>query len=234
MLFEIFLERIIICFALSFLIGIERQYRRRYIGLRTTILVCIGSFLFVSFSFLTTNNDITRIASQVVTGIGFLGAGVILKDGINVRGLTTAATLWCDASIGVLCAGGFILESTVGTAIILFSNIVLRLINQKLDVKKNEFIKTNNYILKIVCNENNEPEIRKIIRSYIDNNKIYLNSIESTDLEKDKSKIIANLKIISNENNCLEKIMNKISINPNVLSFGFKKEDNIEFDDEEL
>jgi len=232
--FNIFLERIIICFALSFLIGIERQYRRRYIGLRTTILVCIGAFLFVSFSFLTNNNDITRIAAQVVTGIGFLGAGVILKDGSNVKGLTTAATLWCDAAVGVLCAGGFLFESVVGTFIILFSNIILRFVNQKLNIKKNEKTKMDNYILKVTCYEADEVKIRKIIREYIDNKTTFLNSFDSFDFEDNKIKITALLKVGYNHTANLEKIMNKISIHDGVISFGFKKENIEEIDDEEL
>ena len=94
---EKFIVYLLICFFLSFFIGIERQYRHRSVGLRTTILVAIGSYLFVSFSVLLNgyNIDVTRIAAQIVTGIGFLGAGVILKDGVKIRGLTTAATLWC-------------------------------------------------------------------------------------------------------------------------------------------
>ena len=115
---------LIICFLLSFSLGVERQYRRRFIGLRTMILVSVGSYLFVSFSFLLTDYqiDVTRVAAQVVAGIGFLGAGVIIKDSKNskVRGLTTAATLWCDASIGILCAGGFIMEAIAASAIVLF------------------------------------------------------------------------------------------------------------------
>ena len=82
-----FLGRITICFILGSMIGIERQYRRKIAGVRTITLVAIGAFLFVSISRLTTGNDITRIAAQVVSGIGFLGAGVILRDGANVRDL---------------------------------------------------------------------------------------------------------------------------------------------------
>ena len=97
------------------------------------ILVSVGSYLFVSFSFLLTGyqTDASRIAAQVVAGIGFLGAGVIIKDNKNskVRGLTTAATLWCDASIGILCAGGFIKEAIVGALVVLFANIILRYVN---------------------------------------------------------------------------------------------------------
>ena len=125
-----FLFNLSICFLLSFFIGFERQYRKRIIGLRTTILVSLGAFLFVTFSFSVGSSDISRIASQVVTGIGFLGAGVILKDGKKIRGLTTAATLWCDAAIGVLCAGGSLFEAILGTLIILFANIILRYVNK--------------------------------------------------------------------------------------------------------
>ena len=130
---------LLVCFFLSFILGIERQYRHRSVGLRTTILVAIGSYLFVSFSFMLSgyNIDATRIASQVVAGIGFFGAGVILKDNEKnkVRGLTTAATMWCDAAIGVLCAGSFIKEAIVATLFVLFANIVLRYINHFINDK---------------------------------------------------------------------------------------------------
>ena len=124
--YRVFLYRISISFLLSLLVGLERQVRGRAIGLRTSVLVSIGTFMFVSFSVQMMAYDVTRIASQVVSGIGFLGAGVIIKDGTNIKGLNTAATLWCNAAIGVLCAGGLIVEATIGTCFILFSNIVLR------------------------------------------------------------------------------------------------------------
>ena len=77
--------RISVSFILAFLIGFERQYRRRSVGFRTYALVSIGSFLFVTFSVQTNSGDFTRIAAQVVSGMGFLGAGVILKDGSNIN-----------------------------------------------------------------------------------------------------------------------------------------------------
>ena len=140
--FNSFVIGMILCFLLSFCLGLERQFRRRFIGLRTMILVSIGSYIFVSFSFLVTGYtvDISRVASQVVAGIGFLGAGVIIKDNekSKIRGLTTAATLWCDAGIGILCAGGFILEAIVATLIVLFSNIILRYVNNMVNAKVEE------------------------------------------------------------------------------------------------
>ena len=111
---QVFIARIFAAFILGMLIGIERQWRQRMAGLRTNTLVCVGSAIFVALTGLT-QGETTRIAGQVVTGIGFLGAGVILREGLNVRGLNTAATLWCAAAVGVLAGMGFILEATIGT-----------------------------------------------------------------------------------------------------------------------
>lgn len=128
---------LLICFILSFILGLERQFRHHSLGLRTMILVSIGSYMFVSFSFLVSGYqiDISRVAAQVVAGIGFFGAGVIIKDNEKnrIRGLTTAATLWCDAGIGVLCAGGFLKEATIASLVVLFSNIVLRHLNSHIN-----------------------------------------------------------------------------------------------------
>jgi len=166
---RVFLMYLGICFGLSFLIGIERQIRRRIIGLRTTILVSIGAFLYVSLSFYLGTDDLTRIAAQVVSGIGFLGAGVIIKDGLKIRGLTTAATLWCDAAIGVLCASGAIWQAIAGTVVILFSNVVLRyvnlLINEKIDEKSIEEI----YELKVSSSKKNINLIKNIVNDFIHN-----------------------------------------------------------------
>ena len=116
-----FLFKITVCFGLGILIGLERQYRRKIAGVRTITLVSLGAFLFVSVSNLTSSNDITRIAAQVVSGMGFLGAGVIIRDGTNVKGLNTAATLWCSAAIGTLCALDLVVEALIGVLYILLS-----------------------------------------------------------------------------------------------------------------
>ena len=126
---KVFLIRIVACFILSILIGIERQYRHKLVGLRTNVLVSLGAFLFVYTSFASNINDKTRIAAQVVSGIGFLGAGVIIREGNKIKGLNTAATLWCVAAIGVLTASGMIIEASVGTFLVLLSNVFLRLIS---------------------------------------------------------------------------------------------------------
>ena len=93
--------------ALGAVIGFERQWRQRLAGLRTNTLVALGSASFVVYeSLFGAEPNMTRVAAQVVSGIGFLGAGIIFREGLNVRGLNTAATLWCSAAVGVLAGGG--------------------------------------------------------------------------------------------------------------------------------
>ncbi|MDR0251735.1 MAG: MgtC/SapB family protein, partial [Brucellaceae bacterium] len=90
-------------FILGGIIGFERQWRQRLAGLRTNTLVAVGAATFVLFASLVDGDTSpTRVAAQIVSGIGFLGAGIIFKEGFNVRGLNTAATLWCSAAVGVM------------------------------------------------------------------------------------------------------------------------------------
>ena len=118
-----FLARISVCFVLGIIIGLERQYRRKIAGIRTITLVSLGAFLFVSISDFTAPNDVTRIAAQVVAGIGFLGAGTIIVTKHNqIKGLTTAAGLWASAGVGLALGIGFYeaaLTATLGIYTIL-------------------------------------------------------------------------------------------------------------------
>lgn len=199
---RIFLTYLGICFGLSFLIGIERQFRRRIIGLRTTILVSIGAFLYVSLSFYLGEGDLTRVAAQVVSGIGFLGAGVIIKDGLKIRGLTTAATLWCDAAIGVLCASGAIWQAIAGTVVILFANVVLRYVNLLINEKIDENSLEEVYELKISSSKKNITSIKNTVNDFIRDNKF---GIDLKEFELNDSDNVTNLlfKI------CVPKTVNK-------------------------
>nr|WP_051845437.1 MgtC/SapB family protein [Streptomyces sp. NRRL S-813] len=111
-------------------IGLERQWRLRNAGIRTNALVSVGASLFVVMGAVglgeNSGADPTRVAAQVVSGIGFLGAGVILRDGVNIRGLTTAATLWCAAAIGSLAGAGMEVVALIGCGAIIATNTLLR------------------------------------------------------------------------------------------------------------
>ena len=120
-----FLLRLTVCFILSFLIGLERELRGSNAGLRTSIIVCLGAFLFVSVSF-DAYEDMMRMPAQVVSGVSFLGAGIIATSENKRSGLNTAATIWVVAAIGVLTGMELIFEACVGTFVIIFTNIFIR------------------------------------------------------------------------------------------------------------
>src|SRR5258705_4169346 len=108
---ETILLRLLLALILGGLIGIEREYRDKSAGFRTLTLICLGSCLFTLVSILLTNGTTDRIASNIVTGIGFLGAGVIFKSEKGVNGLTTAASVWAVAAIGMASASGLYIVS---------------------------------------------------------------------------------------------------------------------------
>ncbi len=114
-------------FVLGGLIGLERQYRQRTAGLRTNVLVALGAAIFVDIANrLHGHEGAVHVIAYVVSGIGFLGAGVIMREEGNVRGLNTAATLWCSGAVGACAGADLIVEASIATAFILSANTLLR------------------------------------------------------------------------------------------------------------
>ena len=114
-------------FVLGTLIGAERQYRQRSAGLRTNVLVCVGAAAFVDLANRLSGSDgAVRVIAYVVSGIGFLGAGAIMKEGLNVRGLNTAATLWATAAVGSCAGADMAAQSVALTIFVLAGNTLLR------------------------------------------------------------------------------------------------------------
>ena len=122
------------------IIGLERQFQRKNAGLRTHSLVAVGSAIFVLISTSLIDQqggDPTRVIGQIITGIGFLGAGVIIHQGVSIQGLTTAATIWCSAAIGSLAAPGMYVETAVCTAVVVAVNLVFRWVDEIIARKHN-------------------------------------------------------------------------------------------------
>ena len=118
---------LIVAFALGTLIGAERQYRQRNAGLRTNVLVAVGAASFVHLGVeLNGHAGAVQVVAYVVSGVGFLGAGVIMREGGEVRGLNTAATLWGSAAVGAACGAHYIGQALVVTALVLAGNTLLR------------------------------------------------------------------------------------------------------------
>ena len=115
------------------IIGAEREYRSKSAGFRTMILICLGSFLFTTFSIHITENSPDRIASNIVTGIGFLGAGVIFKSDNRINGITTAATIWAVAALGMGIADGAYGVVWTCTLLIMAALLLLTRLEQLID-----------------------------------------------------------------------------------------------------
>jgi putative Mg2+ transporter-C (MgtC) family protein len=137
--FHLIFERLLFAAALGALIGIERDLRRRPAGIRTSMFVCMATALFTIVSHqlgvLWGDAGTTRIASNIVQGVGFLGAGAILKEGAGLVGMTTAATIFVEAAIGMAAGGGFYGVAGATTGIALFALVVLAWFVDKLSLK---------------------------------------------------------------------------------------------------
>ena len=111
--------RLLMSFAIGSAIGIEREYRSKAAGLRTMIVICLGSTIFTEISISIGDSSPDRIASNIITGIGFLGAGVIFKDGLTISGITTATTIWISAALGMAVGAGEYFIALVGSGVVL-------------------------------------------------------------------------------------------------------------------
>ena len=154
-----------VAFTLGTAIGFERQWRQRTAGLRTTVLVAVGAAAFSDLGLrLSGTEGAVRIIAYVVSGIGFLGAGVILKDGTNIRGLNTAATLWCSAAVGTFCGAGLPAEGTALTLFVLAGNTLLRpLVNWVNRRPISEHTTEAQYRVHVVCKREDLPAVRDLL-----------------------------------------------------------------------
>ncbi|WP_333860458.1 MgtC/SapB family protein [Clostridium sp.] len=219
-----FLFRVITALILGGIIGIERQYRHRMAGIHTNALVCVGSCLFVFSSFLIDTGDKTRIAAQVVTGVGFLGGGVIMRDGFNIKGLNTAATLWCTAAIGVLTSVGNFTYAFIGALAVAIINSLSAPISRRIyKVRSQEDEGEYLYTISIKCDESEEFHIRTFLMHMLAEEKIVLRNLESDSTETPGIVFITS-KIMSMGKNdmSIEKIVSKISLSSGVLAIGWE------------
>jgi putative Mg2+ transporter-C (MgtC) family protein len=208
-------------------LGLERQYRAHPAGLRTNALVCVGAALFVSLAGLT--HDVgspTRMASYVVSGIGFLGGGVIIREGFNVRGLSTAGTLWCCAAIGTLCGMGFPLHALIGTVAILGILIGLRPVGLWMDEKRKLAPGVDVYYrLRVLCREKEQAVIRTILIRHVNGRpKLTVQGIATRDTDE-PDQVAVSVEVYSVERNdrAMEEIVERLNIEPGVVAVSWEK-----------
>ncbi len=218
---KIFLLRVTAALILGALIGSERQLRQRMTGLRTNALVSTGACLFVLMTQSVPGiaHDASRIAAYVVSGIGFLGGGVIMRDGLNVRGLNTAATFWCTAAVGVLCSMGLLPEAAIGTLIVLCANILLReltrSINRQTLVPAAEAVQ--HYTVQITCLAQDEVQVRSLMLHSLGNSDLRLQSLQSEDIDSSQ-RMMVSAEVLGKPNltQQLENLVSRISLEKGV------------------
>lgn len=166
-------------------IGLERQWRSKMAGLRTNALVSLGSALFVLMgAYAFGAGDPTRVAAQVASGIGFLGAGVIIKQGASISGLNTAATLWACAAVGSLAGGGMFLAAGIGTCAVVAANVLLRPVSRALDRHRALGIEPGptEYRFVVRCLVEAESEVRALVVEAISRPHFTIQSIAAIDV----------------------------------------------------
>ncbi|MGH3542571.1 MAG: MgtC/SapB family protein [Mycobacterium sp.] len=200
------------------LIGLERQWRARMAGLRTNALVATGATLFVLYAVATNDNSPTRVASYVVSGVGFLGGGVILREGFNVRGLNTAATLWCSAAVGVLAAAGHLLFAVVATGTIVGVHLLGRPLGHLIDhdnvVEEDE--DDQPYQVQLICRPKSEKYARAQIVQRASGNDFVLRGIHTGRAVDDNIALTAYLLSDRHAPARLERLVAELSLQPGV------------------
>ncbi|MCQ8277292.1 MgtC/SapB family protein [Acetobacteraceae bacterium KSS8] len=168
-------------FVLGTLIGFERQWRQRSAGLRTNVLVAVGAAAFCDLGArLLGPEGATRIIAYVVSGIGFLGAGVILKDGTQIRGLNTAATLWCSAAVGTLAGSHLPAEACTLGMFVLAGNTLLRPLVNWVNRRPIEPEDTEaQYSVHVICRPRDVSEVRDLLDSVLERASYPVRSVET-------------------------------------------------------
>ncbi len=210
------LVSLVAAFVLGGLIGAERQYRQRGGGLRTHVLVSVGAATFVDIGMhLNGNAGATQIIAYVVSGVGFLGAGVIMKQGSNVWGLNTAATLWCSAAVGACAGADLAFEAILLTGFVLAGNTLLRpLVNAinraPIDQGATEVISE----VRVTTRASDVDASRELLRDLLEAANYPLQDIEVLEREGGETELVATLLSTAPDPHELDQIVSRLETNP--------------------
>jgi len=189
------LVSLVTAFVFGTLIGVERQYRQRSAGLRTNVLVAVGAAAFVDLAnHLTGPEGSVRVIAYVVSGIGFLGAGAIMKEGMNVRGLNTAATLWASAAVGCSAGADMIAQAALLTIFVLGGNTLLRpLVNAINRIPIDEQSSEASYDVLVTTDSNSLASIREFLLEKLEAANYPVRDINVVERAEDNAEIVATL-----------------------------------------
>ena len=193
MTLEEFAIRLLIVALIGFIIGVERQLTGHSAGLKPTVVIAIGTMVFVSVEIAIGRNDV-RMAANIITGIGFLCSGVIFKNGLTVNGLSTSATLWSTAAISVLVSYDFEIYALVATGILLFFNLLIPFASKLFKPIKffTDASSDDTFYINVVCLKGDVSKVKEIIMNSIDD-KLKLDSVQASSITEDKFRVKAKL-----------------------------------------
>ncbi|MEW6449521.1 MgtC/SapB family protein [Leptospira sp. severe_002] len=205
-------------FVLGTLIGAERQYRQRTAGLRTNVLVALAGAAFVDLAMhLTGAEGAVRVITYVVAGIGFLGAGAIMKEGTNVRGLNTAATLWGSAAVGACAGADMVAQAILLTAFILMTNTLLRpLVNAINRLPFDERASEATYEVRLTTDIKAVPQVREQLLEKLEAAKYPVREVEEIDRADETIELVAELMSSSVDSKELDSVTNALGSMPGV------------------
>jgi putative Mg2+ transporter-C (MgtC) family protein len=204
------------------IVGLERQWRQRMAGTRTNALVAAGASAFVMCAFMVrdASRGEAQIVSYVVSGVGFLGAGVIFKDAGGVRGLNTAATIWCSAAIGAISGLGNPLHALILAAAVLCTNVVLRPLAYRLYPAQAAAVEHEvTYAFELICRPEDEAHMRALMLQGMSRSSLTLAGLRSEDIEgTNKMNVTAQIKGLGRQDDALEQLVVRLSLEAGVSS----------------
>lgn len=217
--------RLLLAIGMGAMVGLERQWRQRMAGTRTTALVAAGAAAFVMCGLLLNDDGSARgrIVSYVVSGVGFLGAGVIFKDGGNVRGLNTAATIWCSAAIGALSGLGALHLALVLAIAVPLTNVVLRPLAYLIHPVLPEVTPVETlYQVQLDCKVSAAAHIRALLLSTITRLPVTLHSIRGEQNDtNEQAHIRAEMTTAGRNNEAIEQVVMRLSIEDDVSTLSW-------------
>lgn len=184
-------RRLFVALILGALIGAERQWRQRAAGMRTNTLVCFGAAAFVDLGAAVGAPQSTNIIAYVVSGVGFLGAGAIMKEGGSIRGLNTAATLWCSAAVGACAGAGRLVDAAFVTVLLLAINVVFRPLSREID--RRSLARSRDagvYRLTIICYRDHEREVSAAVMRLLAARPLIMRELRSEQMEDSDEVVI--------------------------------------------
>jgi len=200
-------------------VGVERQWRQNYAGVVTHALVALGAAAYTSLPALLDAGSDMRLGSQVVTGIGFLGAGLIMRDGLTIRGLSAAATVWATGAVGVLSGYGFLAGAAAVTGLILVTNVFLRrgawLLERYVPEAEAE---ERYYNIALTCASVDEALVRAELLTALGKHSLRLRGVESQLRDNGRSEVHAVIFSTHQEDERVEKLVGSLSLLPQTYS----------------